>query len=142
MDNLTLNKPARKKREKNETRSLDYGEIYPSVSFKVSRDNERTTKRKPLKRQKIRVAKKLDPIGKKRKQGKTSKKRLNIVGYILFVLLWTIITVLYYFGIIRFDSRSIDGAAVSGLGFSALIIGALSFLRHIYKDGLSAFRRK
>jgi hypothetical protein len=48
--------------------------------------------------------------------------------------LWAILTALFYFGVIIFDSRSLDGAMTTGLIISVAIIDAIRLLKRMYND--------
>ena len=70
---------------------------------------------------------------------KSKRVKLHNVVFLCFVALWVILTFLCYLGLIEFDSRSLDGAIISGLFLTASIMGAIKLLKVLFDDGLKKF---
>ena len=67
---------------------------------------------------------------------KSKRVKFHNVVFLSLVALWVILTLLCYSGVIEFDSRSLDGAIISGLFLSASIIGAIKLLKILFDEGL------
>lgn len=62
------------------------------------------------------------------------KSRIYYIGFLSFLVLWIVMTVLCYFGIIAFDPKSFSGAVISGLFLSFSVVGAIKFLKMLYDE--------
>lgn len=77
------------------------------------------------------------------KRRRVSKRRsFYYPGFILIFLFWVAASMLCYSGIIVFDSRTLDGATILGLGLTASVLGAIEFLKRLYDDEARTFGRK
>jgi hypothetical protein len=77
------------------------------------------------------------------KRGKNSKKRsFYYIGFALLFSFWVSMSALCYTGIIAFDPKTVDGALVLGLGLTGSVYGGFEFLKKVYDDGVSTFKKK
>jgi hypothetical protein len=78
-----------------------------------------------------------------RKRGRTTKTRsFYYPGFFLIFVFWVASSALCYTGIIVFDSRTFDGAIILGLGLTASVYGVIEFLKRLYDDGTTVFRKR
>ena len=63
-------------------------------------------------------------------------------GFILIIVFCTKISLLFYFGVVTIDLRSIDGATVVGLATTVSLIGAFQLLKKVYEDLRSSLKGK
>ena len=82
-------------------------------------------------------------VRSRKKDKKNSKtRRIDRARFPSLVVLWIIMTLLCYFGVVAFDSKSLDGAIATGLILSVSIVGAIEFLKIMYDDGVKLFRKR
>lgn len=73
-------------------------------------------------------------LKKKDKPKRAGQRGIQNAGFELYIGLWFVLTILFYFGVIVFDSRSLDGAIASGLVLSNSILDYIRFSRRLYDD--------
>jgi len=62
------------------------------------------------------------------------RRLLYFAGFLLFILLWGVLTFLCYHKIIVFDSTTLGGAMISGLVLSVSILSVIRFMKRIYDE--------
>jgi len=68
--------------------------------------------------------------------------RSKDLGFILLVGLWTVFTLLCYYGVIVFDNTTLSGAMLSSLILSTSMLSIVRLLKMVYEVTYSALKKE
>jgi hypothetical protein len=70
------------------------------------------------------------------------KAKVYYLCFLFFCIVWAMTSILCYYGIIAFDSKSLGGAMLSGLILSASLLTMFSALKILFDQFWDRFSRK